>query len=444
MPRYLSQSILVLLAALGPLTGAEQEALTLVECIHIALERHPDVAKSRASAEILKGKIREVRAQAFPEVNFNSSFTRWRDPSLLNASGIDKFPPELLEALVPHAVNLFDYSISFKQPIYTAGKVRNAMKLASVESEGAMADIDRSEQDLALNALRAFYALMWAERYRVLVAETLEQKKLHAATARSRFENGVATEVDVLRSEVAVANVKPDLVRADHAVGQTRALLNYHLVRPIDFPTRAMGGFQDQPWEEWDLEVLCTEGIRRRPEMHRSRIAERSAAVQLDLARAESRMRVESQGAYGTLARDPTNLVSAKYFRWLVGVNFTLPVFDGFRRSGLVYQATAAERVARLEREKLEQQVRLALQRGLDEVKAAQETIAASQANIQQAEKVLLMTQNNYKYGAATTLDIIDAQTALSVARSNLLRGQHDYAVARASLRWSLGRTPWE
>jgi outer membrane protein TolC len=54
------------------------------------------------------------------------------------------------------------------------------------------------------------------------------------------------------------------------------------------------------------------------------------------------------------------------------------------------------------------------------------------------------MTQANYRHGAATTLDILDAQTALSVARTNLLRGLHDYSTARATLRWAMGRTPWE
>ena len=68
----------------------------------------------------------------------------------------------------------------------------------------------------------------------------------------------------------------------------------------------------------------------------------------------------------------------------------------------------------------------------------------AAKANVGQAEKVLSMMQNNYKWGAATTLDILDSQTALSQARSNLLRGLHDYAVARANLRWAMGLTPWE
>jgi outer membrane protein len=155
-------------------------------------------------------------------------------------------------------------------------------------------------------------------------------------------------------------------------------------------------------------------------------------------------MRADFSANYGVMARLPSNLLNAKFARWDFAVNFTLPVFDGFRRSGMVWQATAAERTARLEREKAEQRVRLSLQQGLDELGAARETIAAARANIQQAERVLEMTQNNYKYGAATTLDIVDAQTARSVAQTNLLRGLHDYSVARASLRWAMGEQPWE
>jgi len=420
------------------------EAVTLEQAVRMALDRHPDVGKARAAADALRGKVREVRAQALPDVTINANGLRLRDPSLLNASGLDKFPKELRDALVPEGVNLFDYHVRVRQPLYTAGKVGTALKLAAVEAEGSQIEVDRAEHDLALEVVRAFYGLLWAERYRVLVEQTLQQKRRHAEMARTRFALGVATEVDVLRSEVAVANVQPDLVRAENAVRQARALLNFYLVRPIDFPTRAAGELLEQPWEEENLEELAQDAIRRRPDLHRLRIAERSAGVQLDLARAESRMRADLDAAYGISSRFLENLANGKYARWSVSVNFTLPVFDGFRRSGLVWQATAAQRAARLEREKAEQQVRLALRQSLDELRAARQTIAAARANVREAERVLEMIENNYRHGAATTLDVMDAQTALALARTNLLKGLYDYSVARANLRWALGRTPWE
>ncbi len=424
--------------------AAEKETVTLEEAVRLAIDRHPDVGKARAASDVLKGKIREVRAQALPDVRIIADGARARDPGLLNSSGIDQFPVELRNALIPIPVNLFDYSITVKQPLYTAGKVGTALRLASVEVEGALVDVDRAEQDLALEVVKAYYGLLWAERDRELVAATQEQRKLHAEMARTRFKNGVATEVDVLRSEVAVANGAPELVRADNAIRQARALLNFYMVRPIDFPTRTTAEFPEKPWEEASVDTLFQEAARGRPELHRLRIAEQSAAAQFQLARAENRMRVDGSAGYGIVSRLPKNLMDSLYSRWSVGVSFTLPVFDGFKRSGLMAQAAANQRVARLERERVEQQVRLGLQQGGDDLKAARETIIAARTNIGQAERVLSMTQDNYRFGAATTLDIVDAQTAVTVARTNLLSGLHAYSIARANLLWTLGKRPWE
>src|SRR5512144_718049 len=99
----------ILLSSAAWQASAQEPAITLQEAVRMAVERHQDVAKARAAADALKGKIREVRAQALPDIQFVSNAIRLRDPSFLNASGLDKFPPELQAALTPFAVNLFDY-----------------------------------------------------------------------------------------------------------------------------------------------------------------------------------------------------------------------------------------------------------------------------------------------------------------------------------------------
>ncbi|MEN6534543.1 MAG: TolC family protein [Bryobacteraceae bacterium] len=419
----------------------EKLDVTIEEAVRMAVERHPDIGKTLASAEVLKGKIREVRAQALPEVTINSAANRMRDPSLLNATGL---PEEFSDMLTANVANLVTYGIAVKQPIYTAGKVGTALRLASIEAEGASVDVDRAKQDLALSVVTAAYDVLRAERLRDLVAETQDQKKRQLEIARTRYRNGVATEVDVLRSEVAVANVTPELVRAENAVRQTRALLNFYLVRPINYPTRVLGDFTEKLWDQNDIEGLTQEAFRRRPELARLRINESSAAAQLDLAKAENRMKLDFSASYGIASRLPKNLANANFVQWTTGLNFTLPVFDGFKRSGLVWQATASQRAARLERERTEQQIRLGLQQSLDGLKAAEETIAAARANLNQAERVLSMMEANYRYGAASSLDVLEAQNALTLAKTNLLQGLRDHSVARANLKWAMGSNPWE
>ena len=60
--------------------------MTIEEAVRLALERHPDVAKAKAAAEGLKGKIREVRAQALPDVTHHRQrqpFSRSQLPELV-------------------------------------------------------------------------------------------------------------------------------------------------------------------------------------------------------------------------------------------------------------------------------------------------------------------------------------------------------------------------
>src|SRR5512147_925360 len=104
MSRFLA-IVLFCFALAGPV-AAQEPPLTLPEAVQMAVARHQDVEKARTAVEGLKGKIREVRAQALPDIQITSGALRLRDPSFMNSAGLDKFPPELKGALSPIPSNL--------------------------------------------------------------------------------------------------------------------------------------------------------------------------------------------------------------------------------------------------------------------------------------------------------------------------------------------------
>ncbi len=422
----------------------EKPDLTLVEALDLAMTRNPRVLMARARMDALKGKIREVRAQALPSINLNGSALRWRDPSFLNASSFDKIPEEFKQALVVVPANLFDYNVSVSQPLYTSGKVGTALRLASLESEGSGVDRDQAEQEIRLAVIRAFYGLLLTQQQLKVAQETVYQREKHLEMARTRFAGGVATQVDVLRSEVSVANARPELIRAENSVRQARAVLNNLLVRPLDFPTEAVGGLTFTPKPKMDLQEVVRQASAHRPELVRARVNELEAADQLKLANAESRLRLDFNGQYGVNSRLVSNLLNHEFNRYMFTVSVGLPLFDGGRRSGLVQQAVANRRIVELTRVDAENNVRLEAQTALDELERAEKTVEAAQLSVHEAERVLDMMQNNYKYGAATTLDVLDAQTALTTARWTLLQGLYDHTLAQAQLRYVMGLNPLE
>jgi len=92
----------------------------------------------------------------------------------------------------------------------------------------------------------------------------------------------------------------------------------------------------------------------------------------------------------------------------------------------------------------VENRIRLEAKESYDRLTVAARIVEAARLNVQQAQRALEMTQANYNHGAATTLDVLDAQAALTLAESNLVEGLHAHGLARAALRYVMGRDPLE
>jgi outer membrane protein TolC len=87
----------------------------------------------------------------------------------------------------------------------------------------------------------------------------------------------------------------------------------------------------------------------------------------------------------------------------------------------------------------LENTVRLEVKQAYDDTQSSAKAITAAQLSLKQAEKVSAMMQSNYEFGAATTLDVVDSQTALSLAKNSVIGATYDYEMAKARLRLATG-----
>jgi outer membrane protein len=431
-----------ILAAMGTsiaLSQSPPDALTLAAAIRLALERNPEVLIAREQLEELKGKITEVRADAYPQVTMQGFGLRLRDPSFLNSASFDRLPDEFRDALVPRGVNLFDVGVMVTQPLYTAGKVGTAIKLALEGQREKEAELEAVRQRVAYRVFQAFHDLLLAQATLDVVRENLRQREKHLEQARSRFALGVATETDVLRSQVNLANTEPERIRAQNTLRLARAALNNLIVVDLDSPTVIAGKLDYRPWALPERAELEAQALAARPELLAGRRIVQEAKLLGSLARAENKFRLDLESRYGYNVRDPQNLFHANFTRWNITVFFKLPLYDGGRKKGQVIQADSRLRAAEHNLAQLVNNVRLEIKAAEDDMQASAEAIAAARLNVTQAEKVLAMMQANYQYGAATTLDVVDSQTALTNARNAEIAATYQYQVAKGRLRLAAG-----
>jgi outer membrane protein len=439
MRNWIQVAVLAGSLSLGLAQDKAEPRLTLKDAVQLALKRNPEVLVAQDELDELNGKIKEVKSGAGPQVTLQGFGLRMRDPSILNSSSFDNVPKEFKDALIPEPSNMFDLGIDVKQPIYTAGKVGTALKLARESLSEKTASREAVRQQLTFKVLQAFNDFLLAEANREIVKETHQQRLKHLEQARIRFKNGVATEIDVLRSEVNVANLEPELIRTDNRVRLARAAINNLIVADLEAPTQFVGVLEYHPWPPGSLEEIQKRTLELRPELQAARKQVQQARLTQSLAHAENKLSVDMEGRWGYAAREPKNLFDNDFSRWNITFNFRLPLFDSGRKSGLIAQSISRVHTAEQRLAQMENNIRLEVKQAYDDMQSSAKAIAAARLNVGQAEKVLSMMQSNYQYGAATTLDVIDSQTALSLARNAQTSATYDYEMAKARLRLASG-----
>jgi HAE1 family hydrophobic/amphiphilic exporter-1 len=431
--------LLVVTRTAAALAQAPPEPLTLADAIRLAIERNPEVLVANEQLQELKGRITEVRSEAFPQVSLQGFGLRLRDPSILNSASFDKLPEEFRSALVPKAANLFDVGLTVKQPLYTAGKIGTAIKLALEGQREKEAALEAVRQRVAFKVFQAFQDLLWAQANLEVVRETYRQREKHLEQVRNRFSLGVATEIDVLRSQVNLANTEPERIRAENGVRLARSALNNLIVVDLDAPTTVVGKLDYVPWTAPPPQNLAANALEVRPEVMVARRLLDEARLLRSLAHAENKLSVDMEGRYGYNVRNPKNMFHQDFTRWNITVNFRLPFWDGGRKAGQIMQAEARLRAAEQNLAQLTNNVKLEIKAAVDDLQSSAQAIAAARLNVAQAEKVLEMMQSNYQYGAATTLDVFDSQTALTVARNAVIGATYQYEMAKGRVRLAAG-----
>jgi HAE1 family hydrophobic/amphiphilic exporter-1 len=429
--------IVALFSVVAPL-GAQ--TLSRADAVAQALAANPEVKLSLAQVALLEGRIVEAKADALPEINWNTLAMRSRDPGLLNSPNFDAFPPEFRDALSPLPANAFSTTADIRQTIFSfkLGKALEAARLARTAGEH---DVRRARQMTALDAVRSYNQLLFATEQLRIIQTNVQSKQSHVDSARNRRAAGVATELEVLRAEVDLENARAEALRAENEVIAARATLNTVMLRPTNSPIQPTDTLEAVPFET-GFEEAVKEALGARPELQLLRTREQFQDRLVGVAAADSKPTFDFTGSYGFAVRRPENLFQPDYSRWSAAINITVPLFDGWRTAGRVAQAHAERETVTQQIAALENQVRLDVQSAFDSLALANRTIQAAELNVTQARRAAEMTEANYKLGAATQLDVVDAQQALRQAENIRNQALFTHANARASLKFVMGREP--
>jgi outer membrane protein len=282
--------------------------------------------------------------------------------------------------------------------------------------------------------------------------QTFANQERHLGQITGFVQAGARPEIDLAQARAARANAYVGVIRAENDYTVARAELNQAMgtTGDTDYDV-ADQTFTAVPGETGAVGQLIDEAITARPDLA---ALDRQVHAQELTARAV-------RGNYGPIvnliggARDEGQSFSKTHsidylgnpvlqggMAWNVwgGVQLSWPLFQGLLTHGQVREADAQLEAARAERDRLLQQVWVAVQQAVASVRAAAEAVTASDEALTAARERLRLADGRYQAGVGNIIELGDAELSAAQAGAQKVAADYALASARAALVLALGR----
>jgi outer membrane protein TolC len=122
-----------------------------------------------------------------------------------------------------------------------------------------------------------------------------------------------------------------------------------------------------------------------------------------------------------------------------VGVQANWLLFDFGGTQAKVSMARAREERARLEIEDVRRRIELEVRTAFSSFLESKEVLVSQTRVIEQAEEAVRLVTARADAGSSTQLEVLSAQTALKLSRTQYSQALRDYTVAKAKLERAMG-----
>jgi outer membrane protein TolC len=470
----IAASLLAAGSALAQATRPDSTPLSLADAVNRALSNSEEIRLARSQVELAETQVRSAKADAFPQLSANLGYTKTFASAFSGGGGFSlpdslSFNPDstapiaerirYLEEHTPTAglsglgalfgnlpfgqENAYSATLSGSAPLYSGGRLGAARRVATEFLSAAQFQLQEQTADIALQVRSAYYRARTAQELVSISQAALEQAERFLASERLRQESGVASELDVLRAEVSLANLQPQLVSAQNAAAvatlDVKRLLDIPLTQPVrlttplDVPTAVAAADS----------ALATSALAQRASIAAEERQVRIREEQVRIARSRYLPSVNLVVNYGRQIFPTTLFALNQDWRtdFTAGVQVSVPIFNGNRTAADVATAQVNLNQERLRLSQLRENVQVEYERARGERERARVSIQARQRTVEQAQRVYDLTVLRYEQGLASQLEVSDARLSLLQARTNLAQAVSDFQIADATLARALGAT---
>lgn len=413
------------------------QTITLKDALALAEKNDPQLLAANTDVELARQDLRQARTAVYPTVSARSEY--------LGTEGNGKIPTSRF--VTNDGVHVYREWAVVHQDFSPGTFTRVGVQRASAAEALARAKVEVARRGLAPTVTKAYYALLAAQRKYAAAQQALDQAQ-HALTISQDLERGgEVAHSDVVRSQLQVNTQQQALNEAQLGMESTRLDLAVLLFRDFNESFSIVDDLDLAPALPPMTDVETMAG-RENPVLGAAIQAVRAASLDVTLAHQAYLPTISVDAIYGIEANAILlNSVDRAYRElgpvptpgYYIDAALNIPLWDWGVRRSKVRQAEFKREEAQTELSAAQRTLMKNLHGYYEEAQTARRQMDLLRAALDLASENMRLNTLRYQAGEATILELVDAETALSQARSTYDDGMVRYRLAIANLQTLTG-----
>jgi outer membrane protein len=399
--------------------------LTLAEAEARALQHQPQLMAQRLREQAANRVTGEARSAYFPQMYGNLTGVQANGDAAVAAGA----------ATTSSVSTRAAGGVSLLQMITDFGRTNDLVRSTKLSAQASSQMTESTRQQIIRNVDAAYFAVEAAESVRRTAQAVLSFRQVSLRQLSALAQSQLRSTLDVQFDQVLVSEAQLAVVRADSDVAATRAQL-----------TEAMGDEDDANYALVDqalpsalgddVGVYISEALNSRPDLHALKF---QAQSEQQFALSEKKLSYPTVNVLGTTGDVPTHDATLKNHYGAIGINVSIPVFNGGLYSNLAAEAKLRAQAADRDTASLSIQIARDVKTDWAKAKDAYLEIQVAQSLVDQTNEAVRLAQARYDAGLGSIVELNEAELNQTSALITAASARFDYQQARAQLDYTVG-----
>lgn len=426
----LTKRFLLLSAALTMALGqsafaGETVALNLDDAMLRAFQTNPTVSIAQYELDSARASYNAARQSRGISVTASHQTKRYGNDDAVEVNG----------NWTKGIGNKHSNGLTASLPIFTGGKLSGQIQKAKANFKYNEIGVQRTYNEMRSTVTSGYFDMLQADNMQKLSAESVTRLEDHLKNVQAQYDVGVVAKADVLRSQVELADAKQDLIKAENQYQLAEASLNRIVGLPMDTNLKLDNILVYTAYDR-TMEDCLAYAAEHRPELEQAKQNVEAYKGALKVARSGHMPQV---AASASQSWSDTNWPGDENGNWGVGVSVEMNVFDTGVTLSKIHGAEADLKNAEETYRDTVDSVNLDVRNNYLSLREAEKRIGNTKLAVEQADEDYRIAQLRYMSGVGTNTDVLDAQVALTKAKTNYTQALYDYNTSKTALETSIG-----